>query len=82
MLDVLDLLLGPAQWRKMSGPAVFAAAVGFGLIGLVFAAVDWSLLAQNGSRVVALVVLCAGLAVLIDIAVGVIAFLRANSGPR
>jgi hypothetical protein len=82
MLDLLDLLLGPAQWRKLSGPAALAAAVAFGLIGLLFAAVGCLLLAQNGSRVVALMVLCPGLAVVVDVAVGVIAFLRANSGPR
>ena len=82
MLDLHDFIMGPSAWRKMSGPLALMTALLGGLFGFLFAGVGGLLLLQReSSPVVALFLLCSGLIALTSATVGVIAFLRANSGP-
>ena len=81
ILDILSMVLGPQTWRTMSGPAVAAGALVWGLVAMLVTIVGAVSLAQAGttqSKLFAWAELVVGLMVLGDVVFGVSAFLRAN----
>jgi hypothetical protein len=82
VISVLDLVIGPKDWRTMSGPAVAAGAFLFGMLGVSFAVGGGAALVavqDNAGRLGAGVVLVLGLALLLSVFAGVRAFHRAQS---
>jgi hypothetical protein len=79
--DIVVLILGPKAWREMSGPGVVAGALLWGVMGILVALAGGASLAHVGAAQepwMAWAEVVLGLAVLGDVALGVMSFLRAN----
>ena len=79
--DILSMVLGPQAWREMSGPAVVAGALLWGVIGTLLALAGAASLARVATTQGPLFFwaeIVLGLLLLGDVVYGVRAFLRAN----
>jgi hypothetical protein len=80
LLDFIDWIWSPAEWRKMNGPTAFTAALIGGWLGLLLFAIAGGV-ASTGSntmsvRLFALGPALIGLSMLGSVILGIIAFLR------
>jgi hypothetical protein len=81
VLDILNLVLGPQTWRKMSGPAVVAGALLWGVVGTLLVILGAASLARIGPAQDALfswAEIVLGLLLLGDLVFGMCAFRRVN----